>query len=123
MEPILGEFEQLVMLALMRLGEAAYGVSVQEEIERRGGRSVSAGTVYRALLRLEAKGFVESFEGEPTRERGGRRKRHYRVLPEGRRVVAESLAVLGRMAEGLEGLSGQLQPESGPVDGRGGADG
>ena len=98
---MLGEFEQLVLMALMRLGEDAYGVSVQEEIERRSGRTVSAGTVYRALLRLESKDLVSSWEGEPTPERGGRRKRHYRVLPEGRRVVAESLAVLGRMAEGL----------------------
>ncbi len=101
---VLGEFEQLVLMALMRLGEDAYGVSVQEEIERRSGRSVSAGTVYRALLRLESKGFAESWEGQPTPERGGRRKRHYRVLPAGRAVVAESLAMLGRMAEGLEGL-------------------
>ncbi|MGD8278828.1 MAG: helix-turn-helix transcriptional regulator [Gemmatimonadota bacterium] len=103
-DPVLGEFEQLVLMALMRLGEDAYGVSVQAEIERRSGRSVNAGTVYRALLRLESKGLAESWEGEPTPERGGRRKRHYRVQPEGRRVVAESLAVLGRMAEGLSGL-------------------
>lgn len=114
---MLGEFEQLVMLALMRLGELAYGVRVQEEIERRGGRSVSAGTVYRALLRLEAKGYVESWEGEPTRERGGRRKRHYRVLPEGRQVVGESMAVLGRMADGLAGVPGPWLPESGRAGG------
>jgi len=104
MGSILGEFEQLVLLALLRLGADAYGVTVQEEIERRSGRAVSAGTVYRALLRLESKAMVESWEGEPTPERGGRRKRHYRVLPEGRRTVVDSLAVLGRMAEGLEDL-------------------
>ncbi len=107
---MIGEFEQLVLLALMRLGEDAYGVTVQEEIERRSGREASAGTVYRALLRLEEKGWVESWEGEPTAERGGRRKRHYRVLPEGRQVVAESLEVLGRMADGLEGLP-SLRPQ------------
>ncbi len=101
---MISEFEQLVMLALMRLGEEAYGVPVQEEIERRTGRSVSAGTVDRALLRLETKGLVVSWEGEPTPERGGRRKRHYRVLAEGRQLVADSLAALGRMAEGIEGL-------------------
>jgi DNA-binding PadR family transcriptional regulator len=111
---VLGEFEQLVLLALMRLGKDAYGVSVQEEIERRSGRPVSAGTVYRALLRLESKGLVASWEGEPTPERGGRRKRHYRVLPEGRQAVGDSLAVLGRMVAGLEGL-----PDVPP--GRGGA--
>jgi DNA-binding PadR family transcriptional regulator len=115
MGTILGEFEQLVLLALLRLGEAAYGVTVLEEIERRSGQAVSAGTVYRALLRLESKGLVESWEGEPTAERGGRRKRHYRVLAEGRVVLAQSLAVLGRMAEGLEGTLGLPSAMGGTV--------
>ena len=113
---MLGEFEQFVMLALMRLGEDAYGVLVQEEIEWRSSRPVSAGTVYRALLRLETKELVESWEGEPTAERGGRRKRHYRVLPAGRRALSDSLEALGRMMDGLEGLSG-LRP-SGAGGGR-----
>jgi len=117
---MLGEFEQLVLLALLRLGEAAYGVTVQDEIERRSGRQVSAGTVYRALLRLEEKGLVESWEGEPTAERGGRRKRHYRVLAPGRSAVAESLRVLGEMARGLEGKLGPAAADLGGVAGGGG---
>jgi DNA-binding PadR family transcriptional regulator len=99
----LGEFEQLVLLALVRLGEEAYGVTVHHEIEREARREVTLGAVYKTLARLEAKGLVAAFVGEPTPERGGRRKRHYRVLPAGRRALSRSMAALRRMSTGLAG--------------------
>ncbi|HXI21192.1 MAG TPA: helix-turn-helix transcriptional regulator, partial [Gemmatimonadales bacterium] len=76
----LGDFEQLVLLALVRLGPEAYGVRVRDEIARRAGRAVSLGSVYKTLLRLEAKGLVATRAGEPTPERGGRRKIYYHLL-------------------------------------------
>lgn len=97
----LGEFEQLVLLALVRLGDDAYGVSVHAEIERGAKREVALGAVYKTLARLEAKGYVGGRLGEPTAERGGRRKRHYRVSPAGRRALSRSLATIRRMADGL----------------------
>jgi len=101
----LGEFEQLVLLAVARLGEAGYGVTVRQEIEGRTGRDASLGSVYATLERLEAKGYVASFEGEPTAERGGRCRRHYRLVPAG----AEALELSRRMLEGMwEGA--QLRP-------------
>jgi len=106
----LGEFEQLVLLALLRLGDAGYGVSVRRELERRAGRAVSLGTVYTTLLRLEAKGLIASRLGEPTPERGGRRKKHYLVTPAGRRALGRAFAALRRMTRGLEPLWGGEAP-------------
>jgi PadR family transcriptional regulator, regulatory protein PadR len=97
----LGEFEQLVMLALLRLGDAAYGVAVHEQIERRTGRDVALGAVYKTLARLEAKGLVGAYTGEPTAERGGRRKRHYAILPAGRVALSRSITLIRRMSAGL----------------------
>ncbi len=97
----LGEFEQLVLLALVRLGDEAYGVTVHEELERRAGRDVALGAVYKTLARLEAKRLVAARLGEPTAERGGRRKRHYRVTRLGHRTLARNLATLQRMTAGL----------------------
>ncbi len=97
----LGEFEQLVLLALVRLGDEAYGVTVHEQLERRAGREVALGAVYKTLARLEAKRLVAARIGEPTAERGGRRKRYYRVTPVGRRALSRSLAALHRMTAGL----------------------
>ena len=97
----LGEFEQLVLLALVRLGEDAYGVSIQAEIARRTKRDVGPGAVYKTLLRLEEKGFVTSWLGEPTRRRGGRRKKHYRLEPAGALELRRSLAALRGMTRGL----------------------
>jgi DNA-binding PadR family transcriptional regulator len=97
----LGEFEQLVLLALLRLGDEAYGVSVHRELERRAGRRVTLGAVYKTLARLEAKGLVGARLGEPTPERGGRRKRYYQVLPAGRRALVRSIETVRRMAQGL----------------------
>ena len=97
----LGEFEQLILLALARLGDDAYGVTVQEEIARRAKRETSLGAVYKTLLRLEDKGLVESWAGAPSARRGGRRKRHYRIAPAGARELKRSLAALRGMTRGL----------------------
>ncbi len=78
----LGEFQEIVMLCILLL-DAPYGVSIQEEIEKRTGRRVSRGALQTALTRLEEKGFINSSYGEPTAERGGRRKRHYEVTAKG----------------------------------------
>jgi PadR family transcriptional regulator PadR len=98
----LGEFEQLVLLALVRLGEDAYGVSVQREIADRTRRNTSFGTVYTTLSRLETKGFVTSVIGEPTPERGGRGKKHFRISAPGRRALQRSLTALRTMVRGLD---------------------
>jgi PadR family transcriptional regulator, regulatory protein PadR len=101
MADFLGEFEQLILFAVLRLGDEAYGVTVRDEIETRTGRTISAGAVYTALERLEARGFVESWFGDPTPARGGRRKRHFRVEPAGQRALHRSYDGLQRMARGV----------------------
>jgi PadR family transcriptional regulator PadR len=98
----LGEFEQLLLLALLRLGDEGYGVTVRRELERRAGRAVSLGTVYKTLLRLETKALVAATIGEPTPERGGRRKKYYALTPAGRRALERSLAALRKMSRGLD---------------------
>jgi len=98
----LGDFEQLVLLALLRLGDEAYGVSIGNELSSRTGRDVSLGAVYTTLERLERKGFVKHRLGAPTPERGGRRKKHYALRPAGRRALESALTALRRMTEGLE---------------------
>jgi DNA-binding PadR family transcriptional regulator len=97
----LGEFEQLVLVALLRQGDDAYGVSIADEISARTSRDVSLGAVYKTLERLEAKGLVASRMGQPTPERGGRRKKHFRLLAAGERAVAEAIGAMRRMTEGL----------------------
>ena len=97
----IGEFEQLVLLALVRLGDQGYGVSIHNEIVRRARREVTIAAVYKTLERLELKGFAVSTVGEPTAERGGRRKKYFRIQPAGRRALAYALASLRRMADGL----------------------
>lgn len=99
----LGDLEQLVMLALMRLRDDGYGAAVQREIAEQAGRDVTLGAVYTALGRLEEKGFVESWVGEPTQQRGGRRRRHYRVLPAGRQAIAEAWHAMRALSRGLQG--------------------
>ncbi|HEX9761136.1 MAG TPA: helix-turn-helix transcriptional regulator [Candidatus Acidoferrales bacterium] len=98
----LGEFEQIVLLALLRVGPDAYGVPVRQEIERRTGRDITLGAIYKTLRRMEEKGYVASREGEPTAERGGRRKKFYRLEPLGLRALNHSLAALKQMTRGLE---------------------
>ena len=99
----LGELEQLVLLACLRLGPEAYTVTVASELERRAGREVSHATVYVALRRLEAKGLVTSRMGESTPERGGRPKRLFQVAPEALPRLEHSRDALLRMWDGLEG--------------------
>lgn len=98
----LGEFEQLVVLAIAQLGDEAYTVPVIDEIEARTGRQVSHASVYVALRRLEKKGLVASRMSAPTRERGGRSRRYFRVEPEALRLVREQRDALLAMWEGLE---------------------
>src|SRR5262245_25294129 len=97
----LGDFEQLVLLALVRLGDGAYGVSIHDEIVRRARRDVTMASVYKTLERLEDKGLAASTVGEPTAERGGRRKKYFRVQPAGRRALHHAIASLKRMSTGL----------------------
>jgi PadR family transcriptional regulator, regulatory protein PadR len=98
----LGEFEQIVVLALLRLEDQAYGVTVRQEIEFRTKRDVSIGAVYATLDRLERKGYVKSYLGEPTPERGGRSKRFFRVTAKGLAAVNRTQRALQRMIEGLD---------------------
>lgn len=104
----LGEFELLVMLAILRLGEDAYGKRIWEEIEGCTGRSVMIAAVYAALERLERKGFVTSWVGEPTPVRGGRAKRCFQVERAGRAAVRQSRKMLASMFSGLETILGHL---------------
>lgn len=103
---ILGELEQMVVMAVMRL-EAPYPVSVRNEIANVAGVQLSRGTIYVTLLRLERRGLVESWLGEPTPERGGKARRYFRVTPRGRRELADSRAALSRLAEGIEPTRGR----------------
>ena len=102
----MGDFEQLVLLALLRLDGEGYGMQVRRELEERLGRTVSVGAVYTTLDRLERKGLVASRLGEPTPERGGRARKHFRLLPGARRALAQSRLVLDRMWEGLPAPGG-----------------
>ena len=102
MSDVLGEFEQLVLLAVLRLDEAAYGAAIGRELREKAGRDASPGAIFTTLERLEARGLVQSRYGEPTPERGGRRKRYYRLRAAGQRALARSYTATIRMAQGLE---------------------
>lgn len=79
----IGEFEELVLLTIAALNESAYGVSIKEDIEQRTDRSISIGALHSTITRLEEKGFITSWLGEPTQERGGRRKRYFQLTNQG----------------------------------------
>ncbi|MEQ8330289.1 MAG: helix-turn-helix transcriptional regulator [Longimicrobiales bacterium] len=98
----LGEFEQMVLLAILHVGDEAYGVPIMEEIERRTGRSISRAAVYVTLRRLEKKGILTSWMSEPTGERGGKARRCVRVEPEGRELLLESRRTMERMWDDLD---------------------
>jgi len=98
----LGEFELLVLLAVVRLGEDAYGVSVQREIASCSGRDASFAAVYTTLSRLEGKGLVDSFQGAPTPERGGRSKKHFTLTRSGRATLQRNLRAIRSMTQGLD---------------------
>ena len=105
----LGEFEQLVLLAIVRLGDDVYGVPIVDEIERRTGRTVARAAVYVTLRRLEQKGLISSWMSEQTPERGGKARRCVRVEPEGTRLLRESRRALDRMWSGLDPAIGGLR--------------
>jgi DNA-binding PadR family transcriptional regulator len=98
----LGEFEQLLLFAVIQLEDDAYGARIRTLIETRAGRAVSPGAIYTALDRLEQRGLVASRLGDPTPQRGGKRKRYYRIEPQGAELLRRSHAALARMAHGLE---------------------
>ena len=100
----LGELEQIVLLAVLRLGDEAYAVPILEQIERQTGRKLARGALYTALDRLEAKGCLRSRMGEPRPERGGRARRYFSVTPSAVRALKESRLALMRLWRGLESL-------------------
>jgi DNA-binding PadR family transcriptional regulator len=100
--PIVGEFEHFVLLALVRLGNGAYGATIRREIRERTGRDASVGTVYMTLGRLEKKKMVVSYVGIPTAQRGGRRRKHYLIDAEGQKALGRAYRAFARMAEGIE---------------------
>lgn len=97
----LGEFEFLVLLAVMRLGEEAYAVPIVDDITERTGRTPSRSAVYVTLQRLEDAGLIESYRSAPLPERGGKSRKYARMLPEGRRLVTDTHGALTRMWDGL----------------------
>jgi PadR family transcriptional regulator, regulatory protein PadR len=98
----IGEFEELVLLAVWALGEPVYGVPVQQYIEKATGRAVSMGAIYAGLERIESKGLVRSEAGEVTRQRGGKRKRLFTITPTGRRTLQELRSVRERLWRAIE---------------------
>ncbi|HSC25724.1 MAG TPA: helix-turn-helix transcriptional regulator [Vicinamibacterales bacterium] len=102
METYLGEFEQVVLLAVLRLGDEAYAIPVRQEIKTRTGRSVARGALYTALERLEAKGCLTSRVSEPLPQRGGRSRRYFSVTRTGLAAVRASRKSLLRLWQGLE---------------------
>jgi len=98
----LGDLEELVLLAVCRLGEAAWGSRIREELRRHAGRSASIGTIYVTLMRLEEKGLTRSWLGEPTGERGGKARRHFEVLPEGVLALEATRAIREHMWSGID---------------------
>ena len=100
----LGEFERIVLLAILRLGADAYGVPIRIEIERRTRRSVTVGALYRTLDRLEDKGYVSSAFSDPPPARGGRSKRYFTIKPLGLEILRASREALTAMWDGLEPL-------------------
>jgi DNA-binding PadR family transcriptional regulator len=87
---MLGGFESLLVLAILRLGERAYGVTIRQELLERASKDIAVGAIYTGLNRLERKGLVESWLGEPTAERGGRAKRFYRVTVKGLEAINDT---------------------------------
>jgi DNA-binding PadR family transcriptional regulator len=106
----LGQFEQLVLTAIVALGDNAYGVTIHQKVEELAKpKSVSLGAVYVTLDRLEDKGFITSWLSDPTPERGGRSKRHYQLQALGERTLQESLAAARRMFDAVQEIWGALE--------------
>lgn len=102
----LTDFELMLLLAILRVGDEAYGVPIAREIEASGERVVMLGAVYTGLDRLEANGLVSSSVGSPTPERGGRAKRYFRVTASGMKAVRQAKRALIRLWSGVPGLEG-----------------
>jgi len=98
-----GEFEQMVLLAIMRLGDDAYGLAIKDEMEAVAGRSPSSGALSTTLDRMERKGLVVSREGAGSSERGGRSRRYVKLTPAGQEMLARSRSALMALWDGLEG--------------------
>jgi PadR family transcriptional regulator PadR len=98
----LGRFEHFLLLVVVRLGEDAYGLTIRRELARHIGREVAVGAIYTALARLERRGLVQSWLGEPTPERGGKAKRYYRVLPAGKKALTQAEAALVGLSRDVE---------------------
>jgi DNA-binding PadR family transcriptional regulator len=99
---VLGDFEQLVLLGVLRLRDDAYGANIRQEIHARSGRDVSINAVYTTLDRLENKGLLRSWTGDATPQRGGRRRKFYALRPAGMAAVRQSYNGIRSMASGLE---------------------
>jgi PadR family transcriptional regulator, regulatory protein PadR len=102
----LGEFEQITLLAILRLEENAYGVTIREEIASCTGREASPGALYTTLDRMEEKGMVRSWFGEATPQRGGRAKRYFAVTKMGRAALIDTQRAYQRLLNGLDLLGG-----------------
>jgi PadR family transcriptional regulator PadR len=101
--PTIGQFEQVVMTAIVRCGDEAYGVTIHEAAERLSGtKSVALGAVYATLERLEDKGLITSWLSDPTPERGGRAKRYYRLETDGERALRDSVLAARRISDAVE---------------------
>ena len=98
----LGELEQLILLAVLRLDDDAYGVTIRAELSKRAGRAVAPGALYTALERLETKGLVASRMGDPTPQRGGRAKRYVKVTSAGLESLKRAHRAYERLADGLD---------------------
>jgi DNA-binding PadR family transcriptional regulator len=99
----LGEFEQMVLLSIMRLSDGAYGLAIKDELVTVAGREPSSGALYTTLDRMEKKGLLESSAGEGSQERGGRPRRYLRLTAEGKALLARSRSSLMALWDGLEG--------------------
>jgi PadR family transcriptional regulator, regulatory protein PadR len=110
---VLGDFEQLVLMGVLRLerDDASYGAAIRQEIHARSGRDVSINAVYTTLDRLESKGFLQSWVGDPTPQRGGRRKKFYRLRPAGLAALQQAYRAFTAMVDGL-----QRRLETGPAE-------
>jgi DNA-binding PadR family transcriptional regulator len=102
--PILGDFEQLVLLGVLRLASDASGAAIRHEIHERSGRDVSINAVYTTLDRLEGKRLLRSSVGDPTPERGGRRRKFYALTPAGTAALKQAYRGFAAMAEGFESV-------------------
>jgi len=100
---LLGGFENLLLLVILRLDDRAYGVAIRKELLDEADKDVAIGAIYTGLDRLEQKGFVHSWSGEPTPERGGRAKKFYRVTAAGKKALQETHRAIHRLSTGLEG--------------------